>query len=224
MSSTGSTMPRPKKWAQTRLATLVAKSGLSARGQPFGQHLAAVLALDVGRGAAQELRRHRLPGHRVRHLAAAGVEDDRLAIVLALLAADLGEERREAVVVVHRPAVERMVVALGALRANAHEHLGHVLGRLQRVALDLVEVRGRVAERAAGGAEQLPDHLVQRHVRGDLVGQPVGVEKHRLVADLVARLDHQQFGPLHGPDLGELLALQQPVDQLGPLAPGRRRR
>ena len=78
-----------------------------------------------------------------------------LAIVLALLAADLGEERGEAVVVVHRPAVERMVVALGALRADAEEDLGDVLGRLQRVALDLKIVRGRILERAAGGRKQL---------------------------------------------------------------------
>ena len=70
----------------------------------------------------------------MRHLAAAAVEDDRLAVVFALLAADLREEGGEAVVVVHRPAVERMVVALGALDAHAHEDLGDVLGRLQRVA------------------------------------------------------------------------------------------
>ena len=52
----------------------------------------------------------------------------------APLAADLGEERGEAVIIVHRPAVERMVVALGALNAHAHEHLGDVLGDFQRVA------------------------------------------------------------------------------------------
>ncbi len=34
-------------------------------------------------------------------------------------------------------------------------------------------------------------------------------------------LDHQQLGPLHGPDFGELLALQQAIDQLGPLVADR---
>ena len=122
------------------------------------------------------------------HFAAAGVEDDRLAIIFARLAADLREERGEAVVVVHRPAVERMVVALGALRAHAHEDLGHVLGGLQRVAFDLVEVGRRVLERAAVGAEQLLHHLVERHVVRDLLGQPVGVQEHRLVADVVGAI------------------------------------
>jgi hypothetical protein len=116
-----------------------------------------------------------------------------------------------------------MVVALGALRAEAHEDLGHVLGRLQRVPFDLVEVRRRLVEGAARGAQQLADHLIQRHFAGDLVGQPVAVQEHRLVADLVARLDHQQFRPFHRPDLGEFLAFQQPVDQGGPLVRDRRR-
>ncbi len=51
-------MPRPKKWAQTLLARLVAKYGFSRRGEPLGQDFAAVLAGDVGRRAAEELGRH----------------------------------------------------------------------------------------------------------------------------------------------------------------------
>ena len=152
------------------------------------------------------------------NFAAAGIEDDRLAGVLAFLAADLAEKRGEAVIVVHRPAVEGMVVALGALHAHAHENLGHVLRRLERFALDLVEVRGGRGECAAAGSENLADDLVQRHVAGDLLREPVRIEINRLVAhvDRAARADHEQFGPFHGPDFGKRLALQQAIDELGP--------
>ena len=139
--------------------------------------------------------------------AAAGVVDDDFAVVLRLLAADLREERGEAVVVVHRPAVERMVVALGALGANSHEDLSHVLGHFQRVPLHLVVVGRRNLERAAGTAEQLLHHLVKRDVAGDLVGQPARIQKRTLGADLVGGLNHQQLGPLHGPDFRKLLPL-----------------
>ncbi len=187
MSSTGSMMPMPKKWAQTRLATLVAKYGLSGEASHLASTSRRSLPADVGRRAAQELGRHRAAADGMLHFAAAAVEDDRLAIVFALLAADLREEGGEAVVVVHRPAVERMVVALGALRADAHEDLGHVLGRLQRVALDLIVVRGRVLERAAAGREQSCTIWSSGTLLGDLLGQPVGIQEHRLVADLVGR-------------------------------------
>ena len=57
--------------------------------------------------------------------------------------------------------------------------IGRVLGRR------LVEVGGRVLERAAAGPKQLLDHLVHRHVLGELLDEPVVVEEHRLVADLM---------------------------------------
>ena len=83
------------------------------------------------------------------------IEDDLLARVFAVLAADLGEERDEAAVVVHRPAVERMVVALRALDADAEEGLRGVFRELQRVALELVVIGGRILEVRAGGADEL---------------------------------------------------------------------
>ena len=62
------------------------------------------------------------------HLADVGVEDRQLARVLGLLVADPAEERREPVIVIKRPAVERVVMALGALNAGAEEDLGDILG------------------------------------------------------------------------------------------------
>src|SRR5437762_234975 len=80
-----------------------------------------------GQVAAEKLRRHDGVGHRMFCLALVAVEDHGLARIVAGLAANLREESREAVVVVHRPAVEGMVVALGALNAHAEEDLGGVL-------------------------------------------------------------------------------------------------
>ena len=51
---------------------------------------------------------------------------------VALLAADLREEGGEPVIIVLRPALERMVVALGALDADAQEELGRRLDRSSR--------------------------------------------------------------------------------------------
>ena len=187
------------------------------RREPLGQHPAAVLAGHVGLLAAEELRLDVCIAYRVLHAAGAPVVDDRLPVVLARLAAYLAEERGKPVVVVHRPAVEGMIVALGTLDPQAHEHLGHVLGRFQRVTLDLVKIGGRVPERAAAGGQQLANHLVQRLVAGYSIGEPGGVEEGRLVAHLVARLNHQQLGPFHRPNLGKLLPLDQPLDELAPL-------
>ena len=56
----------------------------------------------------------------------AAVVDDCLPGILAPLAANLRKESGKTVVVVHRPTVERMVMALGTLNPHAHEHLGDV--------------------------------------------------------------------------------------------------
>ena len=77
----------------------------------------------------------------------------------ALLPADPREEGGEAVVVVLRPALERVVVALGALDPDAQEELGRRLDRVLRVAADPVVVGGRVPEGRAVGGQQLADEL-----------------------------------------------------------------
>ncbi len=60
-----------------------------------------------------------------------------LARVLGALAGDLAEEGGESVVVVHRPAVEWVVVTLRALDARAHEDLGDILGDLLEVSCSI---------------------------------------------------------------------------------------
>ena len=132
-SSTGSTIPRPIRWNQIRLTRLLAKNGLSGLGQPGGQADAAVGACgSSSTGPAQRLGLHHLAGAGLADVARSGGVDDLFVGQVALLAADLREEGGEAVVVVLGPALERMVVALGALDADAEEELGRRLDRSSR--------------------------------------------------------------------------------------------
>ena len=114
-------------------------------------------------------------------------------------------------------------MALGALDAHAHEDLGDVLAELQFVELGLVVVDGRIGDGATAGGEQVDDDAVDGHVGADAVGQPVVVEQRVLVerrgvvALVDAGADLQELGPLHDPELGELLALEEGLDQLGAL-------
>ena len=127
-SSTGSTMPRPSRWNQMRFAAARAKYGLSgavsqsrerARGVRVGWRMAR---------PAGELRLHRSPGPRVRHLPVA-LRQDRLLLVVdldeerAVAVLDAGEERGDAVVVVLRPVLAGVVVALRAPHPHAQEQL-----------------------------------------------------------------------------------------------------
>ena len=69
-SSTGSTIPWPIRWNQTRLATDFAKKGFSAAVSQIGQRSAAVDAgLHVGVADADVARLHLLAGARLRDLA-----------------------------------------------------------------------------------------------------------------------------------------------------------
>ena len=181
-SSTGSTTPTPRKCAQTRLAMLRAKYGL--RGEASHSAITRRRSSPGFRSGSSPPRNLGFTFFLVRKCCdspAFAVEDDDFLGVVGVLAADLGEEGVEAVVVVHRPAVERMVVALGALDAHAHEHLGDVLGQLEAVELALVVVHRRDGHRAAVGGQEVDDDLVDRAVLADLVGQPVVVEQRVLV-------------------------------------------
>ena len=184
------------------------------RRQPGGRHLTAVLTGDIGEFAAEELGRHDPPADRMLDVAAARVKDNRFAAVLARLTADLGKEVGEAVVVVHRPTIEWMVVALGALDPHSQEHLRHIFCHLQRVGFVLVVVGGRIAERASLAREKFAKELVDWHISLDPLLQPVVVEQHRLVGDLGRGADHQQFRPLHHPHLDEFLPLEQAIHEV----------
>lgn len=152
------------------------EEGVFGAGEPLDEDLAAVFGGFFGDDAAEELGLGGLFGNEVVYFAGAGVEDDGFAGVFGLFAADLGEEGGEAIVVVHGPAVEGVVVALGALEAHAHEDLGDVFGDFEGIALDLEVVGGGVGESAAGGAEEFLDDLVKGDVFGEAFLEPIEVE------------------------------------------------
>src|SRR5262245_39294708 len=94
-------------------------------------------------------------------LAAPRVEEQDFAVVLALLTADLCEERRETVIVVLRPAVERVVVTLRTLDPHSQEHLRHVLAQRQSIGRVHIKVCRGILERTSTGAEKLLDELIE---------------------------------------------------------------
>ena len=111
-----------------------------------------------------------------------------------------------------------MVVALGTLDPHPHEHLRDVFRHFQGVGLVLVVIRGGARERPPLGREEIAHHLVDRDIPLDLLLEPVVVEEHRLVADLLRRPDHEQLRPLHDPHLDKLFPLKERIDEMPPLS------
>ena len=111
-------------------------------------------------------------GSRLADVARAGGVDDFFVGKVALLAADLREEGGEPVVIVLSPALERVIVALGALDAHAQEELGRGLDGRLGVAADAVIVCGGIAESRSLGGQQLADELVHRHVAFERLANP----------------------------------------------------
>ena len=105
-----------------------------------------------------------------------------------------------------------------AFRPHSHEAQRHGLGDGLRLAAlhGAVEVHLRVAEIAAAGGEHLADEPVVRHVLLDARADPAVIGLHRVGPELDGelRLDPQQVAPLHRPVVGELVALQEAIDQL----------
>ena len=152
-------------------------------------------------------------------LTALAVEDDDLLGVVRVLAANLREEGVEAVIVIHRPAVERMVMTLGTLEPHAHKDLGDVLRQLETIQLALIVVHRGDGHRTAVGGQEIDHDLIDRAILADLVGHPVVVEQRvlieggRVVAGIDAGTDLEQLGPFHDPEFSELLTLQKRLDE-----------
>src|SRR5438105_2879155 len=133
------------------------------------------------------MRLHLLAGAGLRDLARFRNEDHLFVGLRPRFAADAGERRADAVVVVLRPALERMVVTLRALDADAEEQLGGRLGGVLRVAAGPPVVGGRIAECAAAGGEQLAGKLVERFVATDRFVNPQAELLHAARVELLAR-------------------------------------
>ena len=94
----------------------------------------------------------------------ATVVNNDFAVILTALAANLREKVCEAIIVIHRPTVERVIMTLGALDAHPHENLHGILHQFLGVALDLIKIAGGVAEGATLGAEYFLNDLVHRPI------------------------------------------------------------
>ena len=149
---------------------------------------------------------------------ATAVEDDTLTGVFGRLAFHLSKEGGELIVIVHRPAVEGMVVALGTLDARTHEDLGDVLGELEDVFFHLEKVGGGIVEGSAFCAKKFDDEFIERHVAGDALAEPFVVVERGFIGDAVAALidsaDLHELGPFHNPHFGEFFAGEQVVDEV----------
>ena len=110
-------------------------------------------------------------------------------------------------------------MAAGAADAFAHEDQGGGFAEGARVlgGHGADEIGGADAEVAAGRGEQLAGELVVGLVGGEAVVDPLVVDGDGLGpdADRVLALDAQQVAPLERPEIVELVAGEQAVDQLG---------
>ena len=133
-SSGGSASPLPKNWAQTQLAVGPGEVRVVGRRHPVGQGLARVVALGDRHGLAVE------QSGLGRAAGCGGARPGPSGLIVTIgpcpssprrrpPALDLGEEGGQAEVIVLRPDVERVVVALGAAHPEAEEPLGRLLGR-----------------------------------------------------------------------------------------------
>src|SRR5437762_14291556 len=101
-----------------------------------------------------------------------GQINEQLVAAWRLLALHTVEKRGKPKIVVLRPALERMVVALGTLQASAEEKLRNRLNRVLGIGRGAVKIRRGMVERAAAGRKQLPGELIIGHVRFQRPLQP----------------------------------------------------
>src|SRR5262249_13549055 len=128
-------------------------------------------------------------------------------VVLDNLVLNAREKRRQAVVIVLRPAVERVIVTAGALQAEAEKHLTDRLRPGLRVAEGAVEVRGGLAVGATAGGQDFAGELVERLVVGDALPQPLVKYLHALAVEhLLLVAEHVR--PLLGPEIRKFGPLQ----------------
>ena len=240
MSSTGSTRPTPKRWAQTRLTAARAKKGFS--GETI--HSARIVRVatsgrQAGKSAVEEGRLHDLlvPGtvasRRLGNFPDRAGQRHGRGGALRLQA---GEERRIAPELFTGPRGERVVVALGAFEPETQEQPGrarrevlslHFLGEIERQGRRLlvraprpgttgVGCRERVGN--DGDGQQFAYDLIIADIRGDLLAEP-GLERRRDQPQLPVRVglgDHQP--PLDGREMRHVRRpVEQAIDQPPPL-------
>jgi hypothetical protein len=101
-----------------------------------------------------------------------------------------------------------MVVAARAGQRQAEKRLGVVLGQIDRIAVDEEVVDGAVLGAATLRSRQIAHERVPRAVGGDRGADPA-VERAHVVGPQPSGRDEQEIGPLPGPVVDELGALEQ---------------
>ena len=139
-------------------------------------------------------------------------EDDFLAD-LALLETHLREVSAQLVILVLRPLLERMVVTLVAVEAHAQESLRDILGHLARLAEHAEIVHRRILVAAAFRSEQRADELVVGRIVRDLLANPVAIQPHGFLAEVLA-VALEQVRPFVRPELDVIIAAEQFIDEL----------
>src|SRR5262249_22431624 len=136
---------------------------------------------------------------------------------LGVFALDATEERGQAVVVVLAPDLERMMVALGALHADAEEYLRRRLGEVLWRLVHEIERHRAARVQVALRQDQLAHHAIGRAVLAQRLLEP-GVEAVDTLLAEHAAMGPQQIAPLDRPVIHVLGPIKQAVDQLGTLA------
>ena len=191
-----------------------------SRDDPIGQDFAPVVSVrDVGRGAAQELRRHLPLGGGMLDLALFVHVPSSAVRAVAVLDPQAGEECRQAVEVVLRVVLQGMVVAFGALHAHAKEqprhrwrHLGNAELLEHEVRGGMPEVRGGVEHGVPGARQQRSHEFVVWPVVGQPIPDPVLEDPHRAALRVQLAVAEPVLEP-HSPMRGVLRPLEQSVDQ-----------
>ncbi len=107
-----------------------------------------------------------------------------------------------------------MIVALGALQADAQEHLAKGLGPALRIAEGAVEIGSRLTITASLSRDQLAGELIERLPLGNAVANPAVKRLHALAIQRLL-LAVQHIGPLECPEVGELGSVQQLINEPG---------
>ncbi len=123
----------------------------------------------------------------------------------------LGKEGAEVIVLVLRPTLEGVIVALVAVEARGEEKVRGVLHRLGGFAQDLPIAGGRVVLGRAGRGDDLPDELVVWSIGRDFLADPIAEQLHAFAAEEL-RIHLQHVGPFVRPVVHEFRRADQLVD------------
>ncbi len=118
----------------------------------------------------------------------------------------------QAVVIVLRPAVERMIVAVGTADPDTHEDPAHIFGLRPRVVHHPVEIGGAEFMRIALGGQKNPREIIQRRASTNLLAQP-GMKRPGHFRLSASRANLKQSGEPERPVIGELVGLKQSIQK-----------